>query len=234
MSTCLNRNTQSFVSWIICRRVYGVRPDELEVIRKALLGKHSQNHIRMTMPESNSPEPPVGRRAEREFDRLVTEHQQRIYYFIRSMVFNPEDAKDTLQDVNMVLYRKKDSYEPGTNFKAWAFTIARFECLSYLSRYKKKQWTSLDTGLLESLADGAEEKADDVEDWLAALKLCLMKLSDEAKLLIQNRYQSRIPLEQTAQQLQTSVGAIKQKLFRARRQLKDCVMKRLRRDEQFN
>lgn len=174
-----------------------------------------------------------GRCEDAVFDRLVTEHQQRIYYFIRSMVFNPEDAKDTLQDVNMVLYRKKENYEPGTNFKAWAFTIARFECLSYLSRYKKKQWTTLDTGLLESLADGAEEKASDVDDWLAALKQCVLKLSDEAKFLIQSRYQQRLPLEHTAQQLQTSIGAIKQKLFRARKQLKECVMRRLKREENW-
>lgn len=171
------------------------------------------------------------RREDAAFDRLVMEHQQRIYYFIRSMVFNPDDAKDTLQDVNIVLYRKRDNYEPGTNFKAWAFTIARFECLSYLSRYKKKQWTTLDTGLLETLADGAEEKADDVDDWLTALKKCLLKLSDETKFLIQSRYQQRTPLENTAQQLQTSVGAIKQKLFRARKQLKDCVLRRLKRGD---
>ncbi|MFK7911039.1 MAG: sigma-70 family RNA polymerase sigma factor [Akkermansiaceae bacterium] len=180
--------------------------------------------------QENNPQP-RSRREDAEFDRLVTEHQQRIYYFIRSMVFNPDDAKDTLQDVNIVLYRKKENYEPGTNFKAWAFTIARFECLSYLSRYKKKQWTTLDTGLLESLADGAEEKADDVDDWLMALKQCLLKLSDEAKFLIQSRYQQRTPLEQTAQQLQTSIGAIKQKLFRARKQLRDCVLKRLKRED---
>lgn len=181
--------------------------------------------------EDSSPSRP--QREVAEFDRLVTGHQQRIYYFIRSMVFNPDDAKDTLQDVNMVLYRKRETYEPGTNFKAWAFTIARFECLSYLSRYKKKQWTTLDTGLLESIADGAEEKADDVDDWLAALKLCILKLTDEAKFLIQCRYQQRTPLEQTAQQLQTSVGAIKQKLFRARKQLRECVLRRLKRDGQL-
>lgn len=181
----------------------------------------------MAMPHQNNT--PVTRSNEEQaaFDALVTEHQQRIYFFIRSMVFNPDDARDTLQDVNIVLYRKQDAYEHGTNFKAWAFTIARFECLSYLSRYKKNQWTTLDTGLLESLADAAEEKADDVEPCLKALRKCILALAPDVQHLISSRYQQGTPLDATATQMQTSVGALKQKLFRARKQLKQCILKRM-------
>lgn len=181
----------------------------------------------MAMPHQNNT--PVARSNEEQaaFDALVTEHQQRIYFFIRSMVFNPDDARDTLQDVNIVLYRKQDAYEHGTNFKAWAFTIARFECLSYLSRYKKNQWTTLDTGLLESLADAAEEKADDVEPCLKALRKCILALAPDVQHLISSRYQQGTPLDATATQMQTSVGALKQKLFRARKQLKQCILKRM-------
>lgn len=183
----------------------------------------------MAMPHENQP-PSRDVSEDAAFDQLVSEHQQRIYYFIRSMVFNPDDAKDTLQDVNIVLYRKKDNYEHGTNFKAWAFTIARFECLSYLSRYKKAQWTTLDTGLLESIADEAEEKADDIEPWIKALQQCIKLLPEDIQHLIDSRYQQRTPLDNTAQHMQTSVGALKQKLFRARKQLKKCILQRLQRE----
>ncbi|MCP5537073.1 MAG: sigma-70 family RNA polymerase sigma factor [Akkermansiaceae bacterium] len=181
------------------------------------------------MPHENPPPPSRDAPEDAAFDRLVAEHQQRIYFFIRSMVFNPDDARDTLQDVNIVLYRKKDAYEHGTNFKAWAFTIARFECLSYLSRYKKQQWTTLDTGLLESLADKAEEKSDDVEPWLDALRHCIQLLPQDVQQLVDSRYQQRTPLDTTAIHMQTSVGALKQKLFRARKQLKQCILQRVRR-----
>lgn len=147
------------------------------------------------------------------------------------MIFNPDDARDTLQDVNIVLYRKKDSFVPGTNFKAWAFTVARFECLSYLSRYKKTQWATLDTGLLETIAEKADEKADEVEPWLGALRQCLATLSPEAQQIIHSRYQAKTPLDTTAKHRQTSVGALKQKLFRARNQLRECILKRLERDK---
>lgn len=162
------------------------------------------------------------------FGDLIESHQQQIYFFIRSMVFNPDDAKDTLQDVNVVLWRKQASFQVGTNFKAWAFTIARFECLTYLTRYKNNKLSTLDTGLMESIADTAEERSDDAEPWLKALKECMRSLSEEAQLVVDSRYQQSIPLEETAQRLETSVGAIKQKLFRARKQLKQCITAKIK------
>jgi DNA-directed RNA polymerase specialized sigma24 family protein len=45
--------------------------------------------------------------------------------------------------------------------------------------------------------------------------------------LISSRYQQGTPLDATATQMQTSVGALKQKLFRARKQLKQCILKRM-------
>lgn len=184
----------------------------------------------MSLSQPDDQTSSIGGGEEAAFNELVTEHQQRIYFFIRSMVFNPDDARDTLQDVNIVLYRKKDSYTHGTNFKAWAFTIARFECLSYLSRYKKTQWATLDTGLLETIADKAEDTAEDSEPWLAALRQCMQSLTPDAKKVIHSRYQAKIPLEVSAENEQTTVGALKQKLFRARNQLRECIIKRLSRE----
>ncbi len=185
----------------------------------------------MAVPGQNPNNPPQDAASEdAEFDRLVAGHQQRIYFFIRSMVFNPEDARDTLQDVNVVLYRKKHTYEHGTNFKAWALAVARFECLSYLSRYKRAQWTSLDTGVLEQLADQAEQKADDVKPWLAALRKCIQLLPDDVQGILDDRYTRLTPLDEVASRRHTSVGAVKQKLFRARRQLRDCITRRIKRE----
>jgi RNA polymerase sigma factor (sigma-70 family) len=81
--------------------------------------------------------------------------------------------------------------------------------------------------LLESLADAAEEKADDVEPCLKALRKCILALAPDVQHLISSRYQQGTPLDATATQMQTSVGALKQKLFRARKQLKQCILKRM-------
>ncbi len=73
----------------------------------------------MSMPHQESTPVPRPREEQAAFDHLVAEHQQRIYFFIRSMVFNPDDARDTLQDVNIVLYRKKEAFEHGAVSKCY-------------------------------------------------------------------------------------------------------------------
>ncbi len=44
---------------------------------------------------------------EESYDALVTCFQQQLYFFIRSMVYNKDDARDILQDVNIVLFKKR-------------------------------------------------------------------------------------------------------------------------------
>ena len=119
-----------------------------------------------------------------DYDQLVGDYQHRIFFFIRSMVYNKEDAKDILQDVNIVLFKKQAYYVSGTDFKSWAFTIARFECLSYLTKLKKNMTISIDNETEERLADTAEEMADAADPHLATLKTCMQKLPEASISII--------------------------------------------------
>jgi RNA polymerase sigma-70 factor (ECF subfamily) len=174
------------------------------------------------------------RQAARNFESLLTEYQRRLYFFIRSMVFDPEDARDVLQDVNVIAVRKREQFAPGTDFKSWLFAIARFECLTYLNRRKKLQCSSLDSDMIATLANKAEERADDIEPWLGALAKCREDLPTEAVELLALRYQHRVMLETVAERWKTSLGALKQKLFRIRALLKDCIHQRLGRAESLS
>jgi RNA polymerase sigma-70 factor (ECF subfamily) len=162
-----------------------------------------------------------------EFDRLLVDHQRRIYFFIRTMVFNPDDAMDVLQDVNAIILRKRSQFRPGTDFKSWTFAIARFEGLAYLKRHSKRPVISLGDDLTMELARQAEENADDIEIWYRALEQCRKKLEPDAADLLDLRYRRRKPLEEIAAEWNTSVGALKQKLFRTRESLRKCILGRL-------
>lgn len=161
------------------------------------------------------------------FETLLAEHQKQIYFFIRSMIFNSDDARDVLQDVNIIMVRKRQKFVAGSNFKAWAFQIARFEGLAYLARHKRVQWCTLDSGLIETIADAAEEKAEEVTPQAKALEHCKSILPDESRDLLEHRYKKRTPLDQLANAWKTTEGALKQKLFRIRARLKKCILEKL-------
>lgn len=161
-----------------------------------------------------------------DFESLLVSHQHRIYFFIRSMIFNPEDARDILQNVNAIMIRKRDRFRVNTDFKSWSFTIARFECLTYLRRHKAGRVVASED-LAEYLAEGAEDISEKMDSWLSALAHCRKLLSGENEKLLDLRYRIRVPLEEIALLWKVSEGSLKQKLFRVRKQLKACVVARI-------
>ena len=69
-----------------------------------------------------------------ELIELMTQYQGRLYVYMLSLIGNPDAANDVLQETNIVLWKESKQYVPGTNFKAWAFRIAHFQCMAYRQR----------------------------------------------------------------------------------------------------
>ena len=118
-----------------------------------------------------------------DFSALLTESQPRIYGFIFKRVANHDLAKEILQDTNLVICKKADDYQPGTNFIAWVFRIAHFQILS--QRQKANARPMLSDQTIELLSDTKEENVFD--DKLTALNSCLKNLSDDNRQLIMIR-----------------------------------------------
>ncbi|HVJ69575.1 MAG TPA: sigma factor, partial [Caulifigura sp.] len=69
-----------------------------------------------------------------ELVSLITWHQRRLFAYIMSLVRSPNDAEDILQEVNVVLWRKRDDFHAGTDFLAWAFRISRTQVMAFRAR----------------------------------------------------------------------------------------------------
>ena len=86
-----------------------------------------------------------------EFIENVTRVQRKLHAFIWSLVRSGADADDILQETNLVLWRKSDEFEPGSNFDAWAFRIAQFQVLAFRKRQQRSK-LHFDDELVEALA----------------------------------------------------------------------------------
>ena len=60
-----------------------------------------------------------------EFVRLLTDHQDARRAFVYSFLPNHPEVKDLMQEINVVLWGKRAQFRRGTNFGAWARTVAR-------------------------------------------------------------------------------------------------------------
>lgn len=160
------------------------------------------------------------------FVQLITEHQNLIRSFVISLLPGAPGVDDVIQNTNAVLWRKRDSFEAGSNFRAWAFTIARFQTMAYLQELKRRRWISLDTDVAEQIAQDLEEdplEAAAYEEQLNALDHCLEKLRGKDRELVVQRYWHKTRLQDYAVISHRSVDSLKVTLFRLRAALKRCV-----------
>ena len=160
---------------------------------------------------------------EEEFVMLITRHQAALTGFLCSLLGNRTAGDEVLQETNLVLWKKREDFEAGTNFKAWAFKIARFQALAFLKREKRRPEFTFDEEVIEKLSVEAESTFVENDDREMALDTCLEKLPDEDRELIRDHYYSGLSMGDHAEQVGRSVGALRQVLYRIRNALRLCI-----------
>lgn len=162
-----------------------------------------------------------------DFAALMAAHQGRLGGFIRSLTADADVARDLLQEVNVVMLKKARDFEPGTNFTAWAFRIARFEVMTWRRKMGRSRLT-FDDDLVARIADTAERSDDRYRERVEALQGCLEKLPDRQRDVVQRRYLEEWSVADLAEDLGDKANAVSQLLFRARQNLVKCMERTLR------
>lgn len=162
-----------------------------------------------------------------DFVKLLTEHQTALRCFIVSMLPGCQDVVDVLQDTNVVLWEKMDSYEPGTNFRAWAFTVARNKVMQYRDKEVRANRIVLSGEVLEVIEEvRGTILPEALEGKLQALAQCLALLNKPERDLIRMRYSENYREERSA--LSRPAASVRVALCRIRGKLRECVERRIR------
>lgn len=158
-----------------------------------------------------------------EFVTELTNHQTSMLAYIRSLAPGSSGARDLLQEVNITLWQKRESFEIGTNFKAWAFQTIRYHVLNHRRRLVSHGWLIFDDDLIERLSPEFEIEPDELEERHIALRTCLQKLRPQDRELLQHRYGTSSSLQGYASATNRSTGTLKAVLFNLRAVLKRCI-----------
>lgn len=148
---------------------------------------------------------------------LFDRYNVRIYNFFNKMVHNKMVSEDLTQDVFIKVIRYRTSYKNG-NFAAWIYTIARNIFSTYYQKTKKERTNVIDDnklGINETLI--SESNQEEIEH----LQKALLKLSNsDRELIVMHRFQE-IKYEQIAQIIGSTENAVKVKVHRALKKLKE-------------
>lgn len=158
-----------------------------------------------------------------EFGHLFTHCESDIQSLVFTLLPHWPDAEDVVQRTRIVLWQKFSQFQPGSNFKAWALQIARFE-VSNFRRTQRNDRLCFDDGLVDSLAEVRSSLADELDRRRSVLDQCLGKLRASDRQIIRHCYgPNATTTKDAADRLRRPVNTLYKALNRIRRALLECV-----------
>lgn len=157
-----------------------------------------------------------------QFLQLYSVAQPRLFAYILAMIPEWHDAEEVLQETSVVLWKSFDQFQQGTNFWAWAKTVALHQVLSFRKK-RKRTPHPLEQKFIEAVAKEYGRMADNLEDQLQAMADCVAKLPPNERELIVACYEPNATILEVAERLGRPAGTVYKSLSRIRQSLLKCI-----------
>ncbi len=161
---------------------------------------------------------------EKAFAAIIKKYQEKLYWHIRRMVVEHEDANDVLQNVFIRVWKGLDNFREDSQLYTWLYRIATNECLSFLEQQKKKATVSfeeVESGLSNRIKADKNFDANKLE-W--KLQLAIQRLPEKQRVVFNLRYYDEMPYEEMSKVLETSEGALKASYHHAVKKIEDYIL----------
>ncbi|HEX8060013.1 MAG TPA: sigma-70 family RNA polymerase sigma factor [Cyclobacteriaceae bacterium] len=150
---------------------------------------------------------------------LVRAYQQRVYWHVRKMVIDHDDADDITQEVFIKINTAIDRFREDAQLFTWIYRIATNECLNFLNKKRRRFFLPI-----EDIGHALEAKLEmDGDEIQKKLQKALLKLPDKQRLVFNMKYFDDMPYEQISEITNTSVGALKASYHHAVKKIEDFI-----------
>ena len=157
------------------------------------------------------------------FRHLISKYKERLYWHIRKIVLNHDDADDVLQNSLIKIWNGIDSFRAESSMFTWLYRIATNESITFLNQRKRMAMPGLSDGN-EFLVDNLESDTYfDGDEWQMLLQKAIALLPDKQRIVFNMKYFEEIKYEDMSKILNTSVGALKASYHHAVRKVEEYV-----------
>ena len=159
------------------------------------------------------------------FDRLIELYGDRLYWHIRRMVVQHEDAEDAMQETFTRAYLSIADFrgENESSLTAWLYRIATNSAIKVLQRRKKWVFSSLDSLRGDLLATFEHELDPSADEIVVRLQKAILALPTKQRLVFNMRYYDELSFEQISQATGQSVSTLKTNYHYAVQKIKEQV-----------
>lgn len=143
------------------------------------------------------------------FSIIVKKYSKKLYFHIRRLVIDHQDADDLLQDTFVKAFTKIETFRSEAALYTWLYRIATNTSLNFLS-IKKRYYTFSAISYEDTLADKIEgDQYFDGDSLQKELQKAILKLPEKQRLIFNMKYYDDLKYEEISEILGTSVGALK-------------------------
>ncbi|HSB94789.1 MAG TPA: sigma-70 family RNA polymerase sigma factor [Flavitalea sp.] len=161
---------------------------------------------------------------EQAFTSIIRKYQEKLYWHIRRMVVEHEDANDVLQNVFIRVWNGLANFREDAQLYTWLYRIATNESLSFLEQQKKRSavpFGDVEEGLSNKIKADKHFDANKLE-W--KLQLAIQQLPEKQRAVFTLRYYDEMPYEEMSRVLETSEGALKASYHHAVKKIEDFIL----------
>ncbi len=157
------------------------------------------------------------------FNLIVRKYQEKVYWHVRRMVLDHDDANDIVQDIFIKAWKSLKEFRGDSGLYTWLYRIATNETLSFLRKKKKRfflPWQDVENIMSEKLESDTYFKGSEIEK---KLQKAILSLPDKQKVVFNLRYFDEMKYEEMSEILQTSIGALKASFHHASKKIEDYI-----------
>ena len=149
------------------------------------------------------------RTVDQAFRSLMTRYKERLYWHIRKIVLNHDDADDVLQNTFIKVYRNIHNFKGDSKLFSWMYRIATNESITFIKKRAKSQQIEseeLQQQLVNNLEADVYFDGDEIQ---LKLQHAIAQLPQKQQLVFNMRYFDDMKYDAISEILETSVGGLK-------------------------
>ncbi|NDW09169.1 RNA polymerase sigma factor [Dysgonomonas sp. 520] len=156
------------------------------------------------------------------FEKLVQEYSEKLYWQIRKIVMNHDDANDVLQNTFIKVWTNLENFRGESKLQTWFYKIAINEAISFLNKQRQHQNIPIDDDsfMQNKLESDVYFDGDEAQK---KLQQAVLTLPEKQRIVFNMKYFDEMKYEEMSEILDTSVGALKASYHHAVKKIEDFL-----------
>lgn len=156
------------------------------------------------------------------FNLLVRKYQERLYWHIRRMVVDHDDADDLVQEAFIKVYKNIDKFKGDSQLYTWLYRIATNVCLTFLEKKRRRFFLPIGD-VRNELANKVDDNVISGDQIQIKLQKAIVRLPEKQRLVFNMKYFDKMKYEDIAEITGSSVGTLKANYHHAVKKIEEFL-----------